>query len=563
MTAPTRGRAWLRRAEVLGRWLLVLVACYLGGVAATNLAPTRAETAHYQAVLRLEPIPRPDPVLHAPTIVGDVDLEFSSPLLAPGIDVDVSVRPEITGVLIRPGVSVQALTPDDAEISSAIEQAAVGIGIRFAIGAAVVALSLMVGIHYALRRRPVRRHAVLVGTAWVTSLALTAAGIAWTYQPSRFVTYTTTGVLGIVQRNAGMLEGVEARAESVTPYLRNLLAVSQALQQKFVPGELTKPTAARFLLVSDIHGANQYSLLRSLVQEEQVDAVIDSGDLINFGRVQEAEASGLFKGIESLGVPYIFVAGNHDQSSPTDHALIERLSRIPNVVLLQKPDGDYQELDFHGLAIAGFNDPRWFGDDNEDPVAKEAPAVAAFNRTMADQPEPDIVVAHEPYAAEYVDKARILINGHMHTAGLFGNRIQVGTFTGGGLFTHYTTSENKDNSELSGQPYAFDVMTFGTACNLTQLTRYSYRNLLEGRPAYDSIQVINGATIEPTVTPPPDTAQGEAAPAESARECGPQVPTTIRAIPQVPDGETPGATQPPSPTTTPLPTTGPARSARP
>lgn len=561
MTAPTRGRAWLRRAEVLGRWLLVLVACYLGGVAATNLAPTRAETAHYQAVLRLEPIPRSHPVLHSPTIVGDVDLEFSSPLLAPGLDVDVSVRPEITGLLTRPGVSVQALTPDDAEISSAIEQAATGIAIRFAIGAAVVAVSLLVGVQYALRRRPGMRHILLVGTAWVTSLVLTAVGIGWTYQPNRFVTFTTTGVLGIVQRNAGMLEGVEARAESVTPYLRNLLAVSQALQQKFVPGELTKPTAARFLLVSDIHGANQYSLMRSLVQEEQVDAVIDSGDLINFGRVQEAEASGLFRGIESLGVPYIFVPGNHDQSSPTDHALIERLSRIPNVVLLQKPDDDYQELNFHGLTIAGFNDPRWFGDDNEDPVAKEAPAVAAFNRTMADQPEPDIVVAHEPYAVEYVDKARILINGHIHKAALSGNRIQVGTFTGGGLFSHYTTGED---AELTGQPYAFDIMTFGEHCNLTQLTRYSYRNLLEGRPAYDSIQVINGSTIEPTVTPPPEPAPGQPAPAESARECGPQVPTTIRTIPQVLEGQGAEATQPPpSPTTTPLPTTGPDRTARP
>lgn len=531
---------------MLGRWLLVLVACYLGGVATTNLAPTTIETNHYRAVLRLDPIPRHSPSLHSPTIVGDVDLQFTSPLIAPGLDVEVSVREEITGLLTRPGVSVQALQPDQDEVAQAIEGAAVGLGIRFVSGALVVALALTVSIHYALRRRPHTGQVVLVGTALVVCCAVTGASTALTYQPNRFQSYTTTGVLGIVQRNAGMLEGVEARAEAVTPYLRNLLAVSQALQEKFVPGELTKPVAARFLLVSDIHGANQYALMRSLITEERVDAVIDSGDLINFGRIEEAEASGLFTGIESLGVPYIFVSGNHDQSSPTDRALLDRLSRIDNVVLLQGPKGNYRELTFHGLRIAGFNDPRWFGDDNKDPVAKEAPAVNAFNRTMVDEPVPDIVVAHEPYAATAIDQARILINGHIHKAALAGNRIQVGTFTGGGLFSHYTTGED---AELAGQPYAFDILTFGEQCNLTQLTRYSYRNLLEGRPAYDAIQVINGATIEPTVAPAAEPQPGQAAPDQNVRTCGQHEPTTNRTIPQIAEGETPPGTGPPATTT--------------
>ena len=554
MTAPTRRRGWARRAEMLGRWLLVLVACYLGGVAATNLAPTTIETNHYRAVLRLDPIPRHSPSLHSPTIVGDVDLQFTSPLIAPGLDVEVSVREEITGLLTRPGVSVQALQPDQQEVAQAIEGAAVGLGLRFVSGAAFVALALTLSIHYALRRRPHTSQVVLVGTALVACCAVTGASTALTYQPGRFESYTTTGVLGVVQRNAGMLEGVEARAEAVTPYLRNLLAVSQALQEKFVPGELSKPVAARFMLVSDIHGANQYALMRSLIAEEHVDAVIDSGDLINFGRVEEAEASGLFKGIASLGVPYIFVSGNHDQSSPTDRALLERLSRIENVVLLQGPAGNYRELTFHGLRIAGFNDPRWFGDDNKDPVAKEAPAVDAFNRTMADQPIPDLVVTHEPYAATGVDRARILINGHIHTAALSGNRIQVGTFTGGGLFSRYTTGED---AELSGQPYALDILTFGERCNLTQLTRYTYRNLLEGRPAYDSIQVINGATIEPTVAPAPAAPPGQAGPAQGVRTCGELEPLTTRNIPQVAHGETPPATEPaPTPTPTTISKTG-------
>lgn len=548
MEAMRRG-PWLRRAEMFGRWLAVVLVCYLGGVAATNLAPTVVETAHYQAVLRLDVVPRRQPVLHAPTIAGDVDLQFDSPLVAPGLDVAVSVREEITGLLSRPDVSVDALQPTDEQLSAAVRQAVIGVGLRFLAGALVVALALTTTIHYAIRRRPKGPYLALVGSALAVCCLITGTSTALTYQRGRFQSFTLTGVLGLVQRSAGMLTGVEARAAAVTPYVRDLLAVSQALQSKFVPGELSKPVAARLLLVSDIHGTNQYSLMRSIIKEEQVDAVIDAGDLINFGRVQEAEASGLFKSIASLGVPYIFVSGNHDQGSPTDRALLQRLRQIPNVVLLQGPRGTYHELTFHGLRIAGFNDPRWFGDDNKDPRAKEAPAVDAFNRTMADQPEPDIVVTHEPYAATDVQRARILVNGHIHRADLKGNRIQVGTFTGGGLFTHYTSGED---AELTGQPYAFDIATFGSSCQLTQLTRYSYRNLLEGRPAYDSIQVINGTTIEPTIQPPPAAPPGQAGPAtdQQGRTCGADEATTTRTIAPVPAGASAPGTQPPATTTT-------------
>ena len=315
---------WLRRASHVLKWLAVLVACYLGGVAATNLAPTVAETSQYRAVLRLDPVPRHSPVLHAPTIVGDVDVQFASPLVAPGLDVQVAVREEITNLFTRPNVDIKALQPSPDEISSAIAQAAIGVGIRFVLGATAIAVLLALASHY-IRQRTTRRHHVLfVASAMVVATVVTFGGIALTYQPSRFAEYRTSGVLGVVQRNAGLLADVEARATQVTPYFRNLLAVTQALQQKYVAGNVNEPVSARFLLVSDIHGANQYALMRTIIEEEDVDAVIDSGDLVNFGRVQEGDAAGLYRSIQSLGVPYIFTSGNHDQSSASDRAVLAR-----------------------------------------------------------------------------------------------------------------------------------------------------------------------------------------------------------------------------------------------
>ena len=269
-----------------------------------------------------------------------------------------------------------------------------------------------------------------------------------------------------------------------------------------MPGEINQPTAARILLVSDVHGANQYPVMKRIIADEQIDAVIDSGDLLNFGSVAEAEAAGLFTSIAGLGVPYLFVRGNHDAGSPTDRALLQRMGRLRNVVLLEPGGGSYTQATVNGVTVAGFNDPRWFGDDNRNNTAKQTPAAEAFNRAYAGRTAPDVVVSHEPGAVQEVAAAGILVNGHLHTDQLEGNRIGVGTFTGGGTVSHFVQDAEKkdgtgDPGELAGQPYAFDIAVFGQSCTLTSLTRYTYRNLIQGRPAYDDVQVINGSTIQP------------------------------------------------------------------
>jgi hypothetical protein len=296
---------------------------------------------------------------------------------------------------------------------------------------------------------------------------------------------------------------VQARAQQATPYVTNLLALSQALQEKFVPEDITRPTAARFLLVSDIHGANQYPVMKQIIADEKITAVIDSGDLINFGRVSEAELSGFFTSIATLGVPYIFVRGNHDASSLTDQALQQRMATIKNVVLLEPTPHTYTEANVNGVVVAGFNDPRFFGDDNKNNSQKQQPAADSFNRAYADRHRPDIVVSHEPGAVAKVDSATLRVNGHLHKDELEGNRVGVGTFTGGGVVSHFLVESGEkaaDNGgdqpgELEGQPYAFDIAVFSETCDLASLTRYTYRNLIQGRPAYDDVRLINGKTI--------------------------------------------------------------------
>ncbi len=469
----------------------LVAACALAGTSATAVAPATAQTLNYQASVSLDPNPLRSGELVATTAFGDLRLEFQG--LAPGVRAVPQVKANISEVLSRPGVSLASLRPGPEELSAAIREVAVSIMVRFALGALAVVVVTLAGYAVLRRRRPPTALLAAGLVGWLVSTAVTAAALYATYQPDRQETFTSTGVLGTLQRNQGILTDVETRASQVAPYLRNLIALSTALQQKYQAAPLESDTSLRVLLVSDIHGGNQYDLIRTIVREEGVDLVVDSGDLVNFGTVDEAAATGLFTGIASLDVPYLFVRGNHDANSPTDNALLDRLDQIPNVILLQGPSGDYTEVTVHGIRIAGFNDPRWFGDSGTGTRAAQEPAREAFTAAYAGRPAPDLVVSHEPWAVQGL-AGGVLVNGHMHSADLEGNRVQVGTFTGGGPFSHFLA--DSAGEELVGQPSAFDVLTFGTDCGLATLSRYRLRDVIEGRPAYDGVSLINGRLID-------------------------------------------------------------------
>jgi predicted phosphodiesterase len=476
--------------------LVVVVAVYLGGVSATSLFPTIVQTKHYSAEVRLSALPTTTSTIHSPTSFGDLDLKFTSPLAAPGVDATVQVRDTITELFDDRRVSIESFQPSSKEITDALGSGLTELGLKFCSGVLVVGAGAIALIAYARRRPPTRRQFVSTAVATLLAVGATGLGVWGTYRPGQLSSFTTTGLLGTVRSNAGLLADVEERAAQVTPYVKNLLALSQALQEKFVPGDITGPPAARFLLVSDIHGANQYPVMKRIIDDEQITAVIDSGDLLNFGSVAEAEVSGIFTSIEKLGVPYIFVRGNHDANTPSDQALLQRMARIKNVMLLEPTPKTYTEVTVNGVTVAGFNDPRFFGDDNKNNNEKQRPAAEEFNRAFADRARPDIVVSHEPAAVGMVDSATTRVNGHLHKDELEGNRIGVGTFTGGGTVSHFLVEEAGDQpGELAGQPYAFDIAVFGQGCDLASLTRYTYRNLIQGSPAYDNVSVINGKTI--------------------------------------------------------------------
>ncbi|WP_338748940.1 metallophosphoesterase family protein [Janibacter alittae] len=492
---------WTAALRPAAAALLVAAATLTGGLTVATLWPVSVETTYYAADVRLSPVWEQRSSIGAETVVGGMSAEFDG--FAPGIRVEPRIKPEITDLVESGDLDLSTLTVDGDERQRLIGEAGTGIGLRF-LGGAVLGLGL-VALGTGLYRRGVPSGRTALGAALVAAVTCAGAGLATqrTYTPERLAALHSSGLLEMAVANRGLFGDVRHRTDQAAPYLRNLLALSNAVQAEYAPVEISDDSALKVLLVSDIHSANQYSLMRMIVQEQDIDVVIDSGDLINFGHSAEAQLTNLNQGIASLGVPYVFVRGNHDALSPDDTALIDRLSEVDNVYLVEPKPGDYQQVSIGGLRIAGFNDPRTFGHPaSEEMHQKELEARDAWVEALGDGQVPDLTVAHNPQSLEDAP-GRLRINGHMHIADLEDNRIQVGTFTGAGNLRRFTW--NTDGERL-GQPSAFDVLTFDDACQAKRLTRYEYRSVIEGRPTYDSVSVLNAGRV--------------AEPAQEGRTCG-------------------------------------------
>lgn len=514
----------LRRTGVV---VLLLLLAFIGGVATTQLWPVHTQTRYFAADISVEP--RLDSTVLVPTVVGDMEVSFTRRIIpAPGLRAEVQVREEITDLLRRGTLRTSDIEPTQEELRAAIDHGVGEVAWKFALGALVTTTLVMLAYAAAHPRRRVLVHG-LVASAVATALAMLVPGAAayLTYRTDRVAEFRTTSLLSLVEDNADILAGLDQRADHGAVYVTNLLALSSAMREEFNP-EGDVPEAARFLLVSDVHGMNQYPLMREIVRTQGIDAVIDAGDLLNFGRADEGDLTGIYQGIESLGVPYVYVRGNHDGTSAGDEGVLRRLAQVPNVLLVEPTADELELITVNGVSISGVNDTRYFNQRSDDFGGNQAALAQRFSDLTEGLPRTDIVLTHQPYAADRMTAEAVTINGHMHLPALQGQHLQVGSFTGGGLVNQFrlpplteqaqeAAQEDPETAgELQGHPYSFDILTFDERCAVSSLTRYSYRNLVSGRPQFDDVSLISGRTIQPQ--PPAD------------RTCSPDLGVTVEPI---------------------------------
>ena len=249
--------------------------------------------------------------------------------------------------------------------------------------------------------------AVAIAIVGATGVAARA-----TFRPNAVSEPSYTGLLANAPTVIGDVEAVLDRFGEYRSQLGDLVTNAVELYRAgqrlpdFEPGD----DAVRLLHVSDVHNNPQaYDLIGRLVEDFAVDAVADTGDISDWGTGAETQ---LTAPIGRLGVPYVFVRGNHD-SPATERAI----GALPNAIVL---DGEAQTV--AGLRIWGIGDPRFTPDKSgETGVDVEREAIERFapvlrRRLLADSPPSvDAVMVHDARAAaDIVGEVPLVLAGHSH-----------------------------------------------------------------------------------------------------------------------------------------------------
>lgn len=292
-----------------------------------------------------------------------------------------------------------------AELAEAVEEDLRGLGPRLALQSCLGAAILGAVVAAVLPRR--RLEYVFAGAAGGLVIAAALLGAtAWSFDVDAFEQPHFTGalvrapvVIDALQSGEVTLGAIESRYETAAARLSDLLALVAE------PNQDPSNDSVAILHVSDIHSNPLgVQLARQLAERFEVDAVLDTGDLTNFGLTAEARIGRL---IERIGVPYLLVPGNHD-SAANETAL----DRISNLTVL---DGDIAVVD--GVRILGWGDPTDTNWNNISPDEAAEIRVEEGEATAAEVAElvPDVLAVHDSRLAEAsYGSVPLVLAGHYH-----------------------------------------------------------------------------------------------------------------------------------------------------
>jgi len=315
---------------------------------------------------------------------------------------------------------VNELRPDEAEriaadptvldtLESEITADAERILVRLARRAALAAV--IGGLVGALAAR-VRWWSVLAGAGTGAFVAGTLAAMTVvSFRAEAIGEPRYTGLLTVAPRAVGdvqaLVEQFDDYRAQLTGLVGNVVTIYRAAEE--LPTLDTGDDAIRVLHVSDLHNSPQgYDLMVSLAEDFDVDVVVDTGDISDWGTGPEGL---LVEQINELDVPYVFVRGNHDSRG------IQRAVAREGAIVL---DGDSRFV--AGLRIWGVGDPRFTPDQQEDDSSEaQAEQIEAFaaevDGLVGDaRPESiDLVAIHDPgSAAELGGDVPLVLAGHRH-----------------------------------------------------------------------------------------------------------------------------------------------------
>ena len=409
-TAKVR-TAKVRTAKAL-RWVAVVLVALGGAALGWAVAPgSQAFVGPIEVRVEVRPSLSPGVHVQLPP-VGDVSFDTHRAPVAVNASVLSVDLEQAQQVIASPqGLLALQLAAPAVLRDAATEAAAWAVGCALA-GALVAGLAV-----YRPGRRPLQTTAV----ALVALLGLGGATAA-TFEPGALRAPRFTGLLSSAPYVAGEGRDVAQRLESYRSGLADLVqsvttlyAVADQLPVLPRGGETTT-----VLHISDIHlNPLGFDVADRLVEQFGVDAVVDTGDITTWGTGVE---SSTLSRIGGLGVPYVFVRGNHD-SAATEAAVAAQ----PNAVVL-----DDAVAEVAGLTFAGIGDPRFTpdGEETEEGENREllldtsdelAERITGRPGTGGDVPGAeggngvDVALVHDPSALDPLfGEVPLILAGHYH-----------------------------------------------------------------------------------------------------------------------------------------------------
>ena len=490
---------WSRRATavvlgvalgLIGGWLGIVA----GGPSQGRVGPLTVDTAVVPSwpggsTIHLPPLGS----VRLPTHRGPVGIDTT----VQGIDLGAAQR--WLGNASDPAIEQQSTSEVEAALRWAVARA---------VAAALVGSVLLTLL---VTRRP-----LAVASALVTTVAVLVVGGVWavaTYDSAGLRQPTFSGELVNAPRVVGDISAVpqdlSQYGTELAGLVDNLTRVMHAVDE--LPVGPSTGDSVVLVHISDIHLAVQaWPLVRQVASTYGADAIIDTGDVADHGTAIENAA---LSPIASLGLPYIYVKGNHDST-----ATVSALRAMPDVTVL-----DDSTVTVDGLTVAGAGDPRFTPDKStrsdgplgDDEVQRAAARLRTFvtGWDSAHRERPvDVVAFHDPAGAVSLDGvAPTLLFGHLHTrytwVGKEGSRILVQGSTGGaglralqGERPTPVTLSVLYFSRADGRLTAFDDITLG---GLGTTTAEVSRIVVEpdGRTPVDAVPDGLDAALAP-LSPP-------------------------------------------------------------
>jgi predicted MPP superfamily phosphohydrolase len=218
---------------------------------------------------------------------------------------------------------------------------------------------------------------------------------------------------GLLTSAPSVIGNAQDIAQSFDAYSDGLVRLVGSVTELYdvtstLPTQRPSGDEIRVLHVSDLHlGEHAWDIIGAVTEQYSIDLIVDSGDITDHGLPAE---NYFLQRIPSLGVPYVWVRGNHD-SVITEQAM----RKLPNVVVL---DGKVTTV--KGIRFLGAGDPRFtpawrrvVPESDTRAVANQAYALARVAKNSF--PAVDAIVFHDTAGATFFDgHASLLLTGHGH-----------------------------------------------------------------------------------------------------------------------------------------------------